>query len=315
MSFFFQSLRHGFQGMSVPIKILILTFLVLLFLMLSSVIAALISIPLFNISLIEIYGIISSPTEENIDVIKFFQISQSVFLFIVPALIAAWLFSNNTFGYLGAGEKPRSLTMLMVMISLVAAIPLLNAVTELNMRLNLPVWMDGIEKEIKALEESAGQLTELFLESESNYDLAVNVLMIAILPAIGEEFLFRGVLQRLLIDWTKKRHLGVILGAFVFSFIHLQFYGFLPRFLLGLYFGYLFLWSSSIWVPITGHFVNNGLAVAYYHFVDDPMGETALDTIGTSQDSNYLLVISVISTALLLYMIYRNETRRTGELF
>ncbi|HJZ41419.1 MAG TPA: CPBP family intramembrane glutamic endopeptidase [Bacteroidales bacterium] len=307
MTIFLQSLRQGFQGMSVPVKILVLTFLVVLFLLLSSVFATLLAIPLFNISIVEIYGIISNPSADNIAIVKFFQISQSVFLFIVPAILAAWLFGKNTFGYLGAQVKPRISTLLLVTGSVVIAIPFLNAVTSLNTRLDLPGWMDGLEREIRALEESAARLTGLFLESRSGRDLAVNMLMIAILPAIGEEFLFRGVLQRLLTDWTKNRHMGVILGAFIFSFIHLQFYGFVPRFLLGLYFGYLFLWSSSIWVPVAGHFINNGLAVAYYHFAADPIGETALDRIGTSAGSSYPFVISMIFTALLLVLIYRNE--------
>ena len=78
--------------------------------------------------------------------------------------------------------------------------------------------------------------------------------------------------------------MGIRITAFLFSFIHFQFYGFFPRFLLGLYFGYLLVWSGSIWVPVTAHFINNGLAVFYYHFAADPMGETSLDKIGTGDE-------------------------------
>jgi membrane protease YdiL (CAAX protease family) len=95
----------------------------------------------------------------------------------------------------------------------------------LNSRLDFPHWMNGLESRIRALEDSAGKLTDLFLNSGSNADLAVNFLMIAILPAIGEEFLFRGVLQKLFISWTRNNHAGVILEAFIFSFLHFQFYG------------------------------------------------------------------------------------------
>ena len=88
------------------------------------------------------------------------------------------------------------------------------------------------------------------------------------------------------------------MAAFIFSFIHFQFYGFLPRFLLGLYFGYLLVWSSCIWVPVTGHFINNGVAVLYYHFATEPMGETNMDKLGTSEEYNYALYLSIISTAI-----------------
>jgi hypothetical protein len=81
----------------------------------------------------------------------------------------------------------------------------------------------------------------------------------------------------------------------------------LPRFLLGLYFGYLLVWSSSIWVPVTGHFINNGIAVFYYHFATKPMGETAMDKLGTSEEFDYVLYLSIISTALLVVYIYMRE--------
>jgi hypothetical protein len=135
--------------------------------------------------------------------------------------------------------------------------------------------------------------------------------MIAVLPALGEEFLFRGVLQRLFIEWTKNRHFGVWIASFIFSFIHFQFYGFIPRFLLGLYFGYLLVWSSSIWVPVVAHLINNGFAVIYYHFAGGKMGETALDKIGTKTDLS--LFLSVILTIALLVIVFLHEkTRRVS---
>jgi hypothetical protein len=174
----------------------------------------------------------------------------------------------------------------------------------------LPHWMHSWEVKIRALEDSAARLTGLFLIGGDGFTLALNLFMIAVLPALGEEFLFRGVLQKLLTEWTKNKHLGIWIAAFAFSFVHFQFYGFLPRFLLGAYFGYLLAWSSSIWVPITGHFINNGVAVLYYHFSSDPLGETNMDKLGTSREYNYTLYLSIISIALLLVFIYRIEKQR-----
>jgi membrane protease YdiL (CAAX protease family) len=309
MSLLVSSFRQSFMQMSAPAKLMLVVFLFLLFLILGSVAAFLLSIPLYHYDLLTLSKIMKSPDAGNISVIKFFQIFQSVFMFIIPAILAAWLFSENVFTYLKADRKASVITLLMVLIMLIVAVPMLNEVSVINSRLDLPVWLDWLEKKIRASEDSADRLTTLFLVSDTNMDLAVNFLMIAILPAIGEEFLFRGVLQRLLIDWTKNSHLGVILGAFIFSFIHFQFYGFVPRFLLGLCFGYLMLWSGSIWVPVAGHLINNGMAVIFYHFTTKPMGETTLDTIGTNDNGNYILYLSVFFTCLLLGMIYKREKR------
>src|SRR5690606_9694418 len=91
--------------------------------------------------------------------------------------------------------------------------------------------------------------------------LAINLLMIAIIPAIGEELLFRGGIQNIFYKWFKNPHIAIWAAAILFSAIHVQFYGFIPRMLLWALFGYLLVWGKSIWYPIIGHFINNGSAV------------------------------------------------------
>jgi uncharacterized protein len=302
--------RQGFIRMAPPTKILLLLFLVLGFLLISSILGILVAKPLFRMNVSEIYQILSNPDAENLGLVKYFQIIQSIFLFLVPALIAAWLYSQNMPQYLYADKKPAVLTLVVVMVTLAVAIPFLNALALFNSEMVLPHWMHSVEVKIKSLEETAGRLTGLFLTGGNGFTLALNMFMIAVLPALGEEFLFRGLIQRLLIEWTKNKHAGIWIAAFVFSFIHFQFYGFLPRFLLGLYFGYLLVWSSSIWVPVTGHFINNGVAVLYYHFATKPMGETSMDKLGTSKEFDYVLYLSLISTVMLLIFTYRKEKER-----
>ncbi len=102
-------------------------------------------------------------TEDNLGVVKYFQIIQSIFLFLVPALIAAWLFSEHMPQFLQADKKPGSYTLLLVMLTLIAAIPLLNALASFNSEMVLPRWMHSIENKIKSMEETAGKLTGLFL--------------------------------------------------------------------------------------------------------------------------------------------------------
>lgn len=307
MSELTKTLRQGFIQMSVPAKLLLLLLLVLFFLIVGSATSVIISVPLFGYDMSTLYRLIENPDADHIAIVKFFQIVQSVFLFLMPAMLAAWLFSGNAIKYLQADRKTSAYTLSLILLSLFIAVPLMNFVTYVNSMLDLPDQLNGLENKIKVMEENAGKLTELFLESNSYTDLAVNFLMIAILPALGEEFLFRGILQRLFIDWTKNNHVGVILAAFLFSFIHFQFYGFLPRFLLGLYFGYLLIWSSSIWVPVAGHLINNGIAVFYYHFATKPMGDTVMDKLGTEPGGHYALYLSVFLTALIVGLIYLHE--------
>jgi membrane protease YdiL (CAAX protease family) len=302
--------RQGFIRMSPPTKILLLVFLVFGFLLISSILGILLARPIFRMNMAEIYQVLSNPDADNLGLVKYFQIIQSIFLFLVPALIAAWLFSEHLPQYLQANKKPGAISLLLVMLTLILAIPFLNALALFNSEMVLPQWMHSLEVRIKSMEETAGRLTGLFLTGGDGFTLALNMFMIAVLPALGEEFLFRGVIQRLLTEWTANKHVGVWMAAFIFSFIHFQFYGFLPRFLLGLYFGYLLVWSSCIWVPVTGHFINNGVAVLYYHFSTKPMGETNMDKLGTSKEYNYVLYLSIIIIALLLIFTYMKEKEK-----
>lgn len=310
MSHFSGSFRQSFTRMSPPAKILLVVVSIIVFLFISSVAALLVAMPVFHLSMGDIYQISRYPDAGNIGVVKFFQIIESFFLFLLPALMAAWLFSERSMTYLKADRKPSAISVLLVMCSLVAAIPMMNSLAQFNSAMELPGWMHSVETRIKNWEENAGRVTELFLAGENTRDLALNMLMIGILPALGEEFLFRGVLQRLFAEWTKNIHLGVWISAFLFSFIHLQFYGFLPRLLLGLYFGYLLVWSGSIWVPVAGHFMNNGFAVIYYHFSGLPMGDTYMDKMGTETQSHFWLYLSVFFTLVLVALIFIQERTR-----
>lgn len=162
MSLLLSSFRQGFIRISIPAKIVLLVLLILLFALMGSLLAMIIAIPLFHFDLITLSSIIRDPGTENISVIKFFQIIQSITLFIIPALFAAWLFSASTFDFIAARKKPSEVTLFLVSLSIITAIPMLNMVTDLNTRLNLPQWLDGLEQKMINLEESAARLTELF---------------------------------------------------------------------------------------------------------------------------------------------------------
>lgn len=307
MSEFVSSFRLGFIRLSPPLKLLALVFLVLVFALFGSLLAMIIAIPAYNYNLFELSGILSDPNAENITVIKFFQIFQSVTLFIIPALLAAWLFSERPAEFVSVKRTPSLLTILWVTFSIIVAIPFLNYLTELNSRLDLPFWLDKVEQKMISMEETAAELTGLFLATDSAGDLVVNFIMIAILPALGEELLFRGLIQKLFSQWFRSGHIAIVGTAFLFSFIHFQFFGFVPRFLLGLYFGYLLFWSGSLWLPVMAHLINNGLAVFYYHYAGDSQAGTTIENIGISDSSHYMLYVSIFLTTVIIAIIYLRE--------
>ena len=137
-----------------------------------------------------------------------------------------------------------------------------------------------------------------------------NVFMVALIPALGEELLFRGVVQKIFTGWAKNIHIGVWMSALLFSAMHMQFYGFVPRLLLGAMLGYLFVWSGSLWLSILAHFVNNAAAVIFTYLYQQNLSSIDVDAVGTQEGEMMSVLISTAFTAMLLFMIYRIESKK-----
>ena len=142
---------------------------------------------------------------------------------------------------------------------------------EWNANIQFPEFMSGFEKWARDLEDQLAEATEKFTTFNNFSQFLFGFVVIAILPGIGEELLFRGVLQNSLHRLTKNKHVAIWVTAFIFGAIHMQFYGLVPRMMLGAVFGYLYLWSGNIWYPIIAHIANNGFAViaVYYAQLDE----------------------------------------------
>ncbi len=268
-------------------------------------IALLLAIPIFGLdfALVKQY-IISGPDLSNVVIAKFFQIFQSVGVFIIPSFILAFIFSGSFREYLKLKNYPGTLIIILSVVSIIISIPLINYLSYLNSNIDLPDFIGILEDKIIDMENEANHLMESFLNTITIKGFIANLVMICILPAIGEELLFRGIFQRLFIEWTKNVHAGILLGAFLFSFIHFQFFGFLPRLLLGIYFGYLFLWSRTIWLPVITHFTNNAVAVVYFYISGSKIGHSEIEKLGTSEGDFIFLLLSVFLFFTLIGSIY-----------
>jgi len=242
--------------------------------------------------------------------LKELQILQSIFLFIVPALIAGYLFERSSLGYFGMKTMPALSTMIMIIVIMMVSLPLINWMVSLNEMMKLPVAFRGVEDWMKETENQAAQITEKFLDVHSMGGFAVNILMIAIIPAIGEEMLFRGLFQRLFGEGFKNIHIAIILSAFLFAAVHIQFYGLLPRMMLGVMFGYLYYWTGTLWAPVFAHFLNNGAAVLVSYLSNTGVIHADYEKFG-STDNAFLISGSVIFTGMLLYFIFMTGKRKT----
>lgn len=243
----------------------------------------------------------------TIQVLKYFQIIQSIGLFVAPPFAIGFLFSGKSFDFLNLNKLAKPTSYIAAILLIIFAIPSINFMADINSKLVLPNFMSGIEQWMKSSEAKADVITKLFLSVDSFWGLLLNVFMIALIPAIGEELIFRGVLQNIFIRWTKNTHWGIFIAAFVFSFIHFQFYGFLPRMFLGVLFGYLYVWSKSLWLPMLAHFINNGFAVVVSYVVKSEGFTNKIDTLGTSSETIFYTLISIVLTFLMFFYIYKKE--------
>ncbi|HAN19198.1 MAG: hypothetical protein A2X13_09650 [Bacteroidetes bacterium GWC2_33_15] len=290
-------------------KFIFALFIILSVFLLIFLVGIIVALPIFHIRLAELPQIISNiESPGNLSFLKYLQTLQSVGLFIIPSFIIAFLFSNNSFSYLKFTSKANGTSLILIVFIMFCSVPIINFFAMWNADMHLPGFLKDVELWMREKESSAQQITEAFLEMNSIQTLFFNIFMIGVLPAIGEELIFRGIFQRLFTEWTKNIHWGILIAAILFSGMHMQFYGFVPRLLLGILFGYLFYWSGSIWFPIAGHFVNNTTAVVFYYFYADKVAEQ-IDSFGASEGTYYYLVISLILLTALLWSFYKNETR------
>lgn len=190
-----------------------------------------------------------------------FQFISAIGTFLLPSLALAWCCSTNVKKYLSIRSVPSAEILLLILASMLLISPAISLTGALNQQMTLPEFMAPVENWMRQQEDIAQQMMDLLLQNSSPFTLFSNLIVVAVMAGITEEFLFRGALQRILERWTPNHHVVIWMAAILFSLFHLQFFGFLPRMLLGAYFGYLLYWGRSIWLPVFAHFTNNAVAV------------------------------------------------------
>lgn len=189
------------------------------------------------------------------------QAVSHVFTFLLPSLLFwRWVERKNTRAfYLETRDSWKKLVPIFFLT--IVLMPFTGLMAEWNESMKLPEGLSGVEQWMKENESALARLTEFLISFNSMGELVIAILVIAVIPAIGEEILFRGILQRKLAEHWANIHLAIWVSAAIFSAIHFQFYGFLPRLLLGALFGYLYFWTGRVGMAIFAHFVNNAFTV------------------------------------------------------
>ena len=245
---------------------------------------------------------------QNPNLARVIQLIASIGTFLLPALGMAWLCSASPKQYLSIRGIKDPRTWILTFVCMLLLTPVINLLGLLNQQMELPAFLAPVEEWMRTQEDLAERLTMTLLSDNHVEAIIANLIVIALAAGITEEFLFRGALQRVIGKYTTNPHTVIWIAAALFSAFHLQFYGFLPRMLLGAYFGYLLYWGKSIWLPVFAHFTNNAVAVigmSDSHWKDS-------EFITGDIPPEHLLDFTLMATAsLLLFLLANRLLRRT----
>lgn len=254
--------------------------------------------------LIAILGKINS----NTGGLRLVVITQDVVMFIAPALATAAMIvgPQRMFGWIGMNRMPGLRICMLALMAYFVSIPLMEWIVDWNAGIQLPQWLAGVETTMRSFEDAANDTVNSIVGAHTVGNLIVSIIIIGIITGIAEETFFRGGLQRVLYR-PGHRQVAVWIAALVFSFMHFQFYGFVPRLLLGALFGYVFLWSGSLWTGIILHALNNTLTLCQWW--SRGAESVAGDGVGFSLTSPLMVGASVVLTAVTLYLMWASRVK------
>jgi CAAX protease family protein len=237
-------------------------------------------------------------------------IIQFVGLFLVPTFLFAIFSDRRPAKYLGLRVVPAIYILLGVAL-LFVAIPLVELTGVFNH--DFIPETTRIGKWMKKSEDDAARQLVFLLKRNTPRDLLLNVIFIAAFAGIGEELFFRGVLQRIFIKLFKSPLAGIIVTAIIFSAIHMQFYGFIPRFILGILLGFIYWYSGSLWPAIIAHFVYDAFFIVLVYF--NPSLATQDSPAFTAGNQTVMALFSLVLVSGIIYLMKKKSTTRYADVY
>lgn len=229
------------------------------------------------------------------------SIYQAVVMFICPAVVSSKIISNRPLSYLSLNSAPSWFSILGVCFAYLIALPALNQLIYWNSIISFPDNMAYWGELFREMEDNAQSATDIMLSTKSFGGLITNLVVVALITAFGEELFFRGSLQHTASS-SGAIYTSIWVVAFIFSAMHFQIFGFVPRLLLGAWFGYLLYWTKSIYVPVIAHFINNGVVVICNWFVAKG-SNFDFDKLGVVE-SGFPLPAFVSALAFIVFIVF-----------
>lgn len=248
---------------------------------------------------------ITNPSSYSLSFMRISQVVSVVCWLLVSAFLFLALFKEAPRSYLKTDTKVSWLYIPLVILLVVAVQPLVELSGYLNEQISFPQPLENYFQHQKEISEA---FLNRFVADTSIIGIILNIFVIAVTAAVVEEIFFRGCMQQIFVKIVKNKHVGVWITAIIFSAIHMEFYAFIPRVLLGAMLGYIYLWSGSLWMPMLAHFLNNLGALIMY---GTPEYE---ELISYNPESNVIYIVaSIVLTVVIGYLFVRLNKRKIPE--
>ncbi len=245
-----------------------------------------------------------------LDQAAYYRILQSfgsVGTFMLPPLFFSYLSERKWFSYNRMNRAPGYTMSNIVIVMSLVLLPIVWILADWNEGWKLPEVLAGLDEWMRRMDEQNSELVKLMSRDSRIGILLINIFVMAVLPAVGEELMFRGTIQPFLQKWAKSPHWAIWITAVIFSAIHFQISGFIPRMLIGAYLGYLCFWSGSLWLPILAHFMHNSMSI----LTDFVMSRRGFDVDNLNYTDihgwKYILGVAIILAIGGIYLLWKNR--------
>jgi len=242
---------------------------------------------------------------------KVIQLISTIFTFFVPAYFYALIVNKKPLQQLGFRRLATVKQILLVIIIAILGLLLSGALSEINMLIPISKKMAAT---FQKWEDNYTEQVMLMANMKNLGDYFITLLVIALVPAIVEETLFRGGFQQIFEKWFRNPWMAIIVTSIIFSAIHFSYYGFLPRLALGIMLGLLFYYSRNIWLNILMHFLNNGIAVTQLYIItrNGKLSKEALDDNFHLGYTSFIVAFFLIVLLYALFKSFKKESEKIG---
>jgi membrane protease YdiL (CAAX protease family) len=260
----------------------------------------------------DLASIILKPEAKDANNLRLIQFITTFFFFFIPAFFYAKLCHKKAFRHLGFIKIPSIKQLLLVLIIMICALFIVGALSTLWKQVPFPPYW---QQKFKAAEEAYAAQMEVMARMNGIGDYILSMIIVALLPAVFEEMIFRGALQNLLSRWMKAPVWAIVITSIIFSAFHGSYEGFFPRLVLGFILGWMFYRTGNIWLNITAHFINNAIGITTLYFYSRPGRSTDLSKLDDSFPL-WLGAVGVVAVIALLFVfdvVSKKEIDRPGK--